>query len=237
MSRVTKHRASLLHLAEEEDRRMLELLRSLSPTEWSATTECPGWDVRAMAAHIVGTAETARPRESIHQLRAGRKAAGSRVLVDGINDVQIAERSGLTTTELIERLASAAPRLRRLRRRLPAPVRWIGISGPGDEKVTVGRLADALFTRDTWMHRVDIHRAIGRPIPVDGHDAAIVADVVAEWTSRHGKAYDLRLTGPAGGHFSAGMHGEHHELDAVEFCRIVSGRGHGRGLLATTVPF
>ena len=216
---------------------MLDLLRSLSPTDWTADTECPGWNVRAMAAHILGTAETSRPKESVHQLRAGRKAAGSRVLVDGINDVQIADRSGLDTTALIDRLAVAVPRLRRLRRRLPAPVRWIRIAGPGDEKISIGRLADALLTRDTWMHRVDIHRAIGRPMTVDGHDAAIVADVVAEWAPRHGHAYDLRLTGAAGGHFSAGMHGEHHELDAVEFCRIVSGRGHGRGLLATNVPF
>jgi hypothetical protein len=45
------------------------------------------------------------------------------------------------------------------------------------------------------------------------------------------------LTGPAGGHWAWGTSGPCYELDAVEFCRIVSGRGSGDGLLATPVPF
>jgi hypothetical protein len=37
--------------------------------------------------------------------------------------------------------------------------------------------------------------------------------------------------------FERGDGGEEHHLDAVEFCRIVSGREHGTGLLATGVVF
>ncbi|MDQ6724619.1 MAG: hypothetical protein M3066_00345, partial [Actinomycetota bacterium] len=33
------------------------------------------------------------------------------------------------------------------------------------------------------------------------HDARIVADVVAEWSTRHGRPFFLTLTGPAGGEF------------------------------------
>ena len=69
------------------------------------------------------------------------------------------------------------------------------------------------------------------------HDGLLVADVVAEWASRHGQPYSLQLTGPAGGTWSSGDGGPELELDAVEFCRIVSGRATGTGLLAQQVPF
>ena len=72
------------------------------------------------------------------------------------------------------------------------------------------------------------------------HDGALVADVVAEWAARHGQPYRLRLTGPAGGEWSSGTPGaarEEIELDAVEFCRLLSGRGTASGLLAQEVPF
>lgn len=69
------------------------------------------------------------------------------------------------------------------------------------------------------------------------HDGVLVADVVAEWAGRHGRAYRLTLTGPAGGFWSQGADGESLDLDAVEFCRVVSGRGAADGLLSTHVPF
>ncbi len=69
------------------------------------------------------------------------------------------------------------------------------------------------------------------------HDGVIVADVVAEWAARHGQPYTLHLTGPAGGSWASGERGPLIESDAVEFCRVLSGRGHGDGLLAIQVPF
>jgi hypothetical protein len=47
----------------------------------------------------------------------------------------------------------------------------------------------------------------------------------------------LRLTGPAGGTWARGEGGPVIETDAVEFCRVLSGRGHADGLLAVQVPF
>ena len=107
------------------------------------------------------------------------------------------------------------------------------------ERWTLGYLIDVILTRDPWMHRVDVSRAIGRPLLLTpDHDGVLVADVVAEWTSRHGQACTLTLHGPAGGQWSFGDGaGSHLELDAVEFCRVLSGRGSGTGLLAVQVPF
>jgi hypothetical protein len=69
------------------------------------------------------------------------------------------------------------------------------------------------------------------------HDGVLVGDVVAEWAQRHGAPYRLRLTGPAGGEWSSGTGGEEIEMDAVEFCRVVSGRSTGVGVLSQQVPF
>jgi hypothetical protein len=60
---------------------------------------------------------------------------------------------------------------------------------------------------------------------------------VAEWAGRHGQPFTLVLDGPAGGTFLAGGGGDRYELDAVEFCRILSGRSGGSGLLSQEVPF
>jgi hypothetical protein len=48
---------------------------------------------------------------------------------------------------------------------------------------------------------------------------------------------ELTLLGPGGGHYATGSGGEIIELDVVEFCRAVSGRLPGDGLLATRVLF
>lgn len=88
------------------------------------------------------------------------------------------------------------------------------------------------------MHRVDVSRATGRPLDLTTeHDGRIVADVVAEWARRHGRPFSLMLLGPAGGTFRAGEGGEELGLDAVDFCRTLSGRGTGAGLRAQPVPF
>ncbi|MGQ0618068.1 MAG: hypothetical protein ACT4PW_13950 [Acidimicrobiia bacterium] len=56
-------------------------------------------------------------------------------------------------------------------------------------------------------------------------------------TTPRSTLHPLTLTGPAGGHFTRDSGGEEHTLDAVEFCRVLSGRGSGDGLLAEEVPF
>jgi hypothetical protein len=111
--------------------------------------------------------------------------------------------------------------------------------GDIDETWRLGYLVDVILTRDAWLHRIDLARALGvEPVLSADHDGRIVADVVSEWARRHGRPFRLVLTGAAGGSFASSAAGaERLELDAVEFCRIVSGRSEGRGLLATSVPF
>lgn len=86
------------------------------------------------------------------------------------------------------------------------------------------------------MHRVDVARAAGLGVELDGeHDGVLVADVVTEWAGRHGQPCTVRLSGPAGGRWAFGSGGTDVSEDAVDFCRGLSGRG--RPALATPVPF
>jgi hypothetical protein len=106
------------------------------------------------------------------------------------------------------------------------------------ESWSIGYLVDTVLTRDTWMHRVDLADATGSSLDLTPeHDGAIVADVVREWAERHGRPYSLTLTGPAGGSWARGHDGPTIEMDAIEFCRVVSGRGPAEGLLDIHVPF
>ena len=111
-------------------------------------------------------------------------------------------------------------------------------AGDAEEQWTFGYLIDVILTRDTWMHRIDATRATGAPLRLTpDHDGVIVADVVREWAGRHGQPFTLTLTGPAGGTWSAGTSGPLLSLDAVGFCRALSGRGPRDGLLTVPVPF
>jgi uncharacterized protein (TIGR03083 family) len=229
-------------VAAAENERFVDIVRSLHAEDWAKPTDCPAWDVRAMAAHVLGMMEfTSSIPQFAHQLRAGKKAAGDRPHIDGMTEVQVRERAHLGPTQLTERLVAMAPRAASARRQLPGPLRRIPMRvevATVMETWRLGYLFDVILTRDTWMHRVDMSRATGRDLVLTPeHDGRLVADVVAEWARRHGQPFVLRLEGPAGGTFTKGGGGEQITLDAVEFCRTVSGRGTGAGLLTQQVPF
>ena len=106
------------------------------------------------------------------------------------------------------------------------------------ERWQFGYLVDSVFTRDTWMHRLDIASATGRDMVLTPeHDGRMIADVVAEWARRHGQPFSLTLSGPAGGQWRAGDGGDQIELDALHFCQALAGRIPAHGLLTTMVPF
>ena len=223
--------------AELEYRRLSDLLKALTDREWRLPTPCAEWDVRQVVAHLVGAAEsTASLRELFRQFRRGRAI---RPGVDGMNDVQVRERADASPKQLRADLESAAERGIRARRRISTVVRSLRVPfGPPLGVRSIGYLMDRIYTRDAWMHRIDIAWATGPPLDLTAdHDGRLVADVVAEWAKAHAQPYNLTLTGSAGGRWSSGVGGSILTLDAVDFARVVSGRAVGDGLLAQQVPF
>ncbi|HMR48387.1 MAG TPA: maleylpyruvate isomerase family mycothiol-dependent enzyme [Arachnia sp.] len=226
---------------------LIGLLESLDPADWDRSTECPGWTVADMVGHVVGAAKAGASRRELARqvvwgMRHSSEYGGNRL--DAFNALQVEEHRGLSPAERVAALREFAPRAVDGRMRTPGLFRALsmGIDQAGStagfpNSASIAQLVDVIYTRDTWLHRVDIARATSRTLDLGPTDARIVEDVVAEWIGRHGEAVDLTLTGPAGGEFTHGDGGPEFTLDAVEFCRILSGREAGSGPLAQKVLF
>ena len=232
-----------MRLATVEWERLLSVVDDLQDEQWLVQTECPDWNVHEMLGHLLGMLELQSDgEERMRQFGiAGAIAAETGAQrIDAMTALQVREHASLSSDALVRALHDTVPRglagrssTTKEQRAAPYP------SGlPGEDVWTFGYLFDMVLTRDTWIHRVDICRAIGRAVELSSdHDGRLVADVVADWARRHGEPFTITLNGPAGDHVSSGSGGPALELDAVEFCRILSGRAPGFGLLATSVPF
>lgn len=223
---------------------LLGLLESLGEDDWARPTDCTGWSVADMVGHLIGAARSnASMREMVRQQVWGARHRGDfgGNALDATNDLQVRDHAGLSPAERIARLRELVPAAVKGRMKVPAPLRAVGLGMPTGgssvdgmpAKETMGKLMDVIYTRDVWLHTVDISRAAGRePDLGDPVNARIVADVAQEWLGRLGQGVALTLTGPAGGSFGAG--GPELAYDAVEFCRMLSGRAPAEGPLATT---
>ncbi len=231
-----------MRIAGVENAKFADLLRRFDTSDWVKPTDCTRWDVRALAAHVVGSAAgQASPREFVRQVRKGRPlvAEAGSFWWDGMNEFQVRERSALTVEELIDEWDGSSARALRARTRLPRVIARLPLLNLPEPvgRQPVSYLFDIGFTRDVWMHRIDLARATGKPIDADPeHDGRLVADIVAEWAGTHGQPFALELGGPAGGRFGAGSGGEHVTLDAVEFCRVLAERVPGTGILSHPLP-
>ncbi|MGH3153149.1 MAG: maleylpyruvate isomerase family mycothiol-dependent enzyme [Streptosporangiaceae bacterium] len=237
-------RRTAMWLAATEYQRCAELLRSLDSREWAAATACPAWDVRQMAAHMLGMVEMAASiREGSRQRRAA--TVNGNLDIDRLTALQVDERSSWSGQVISDKFAARAPKAVRGRRMTPGFIRRRtmigGVINGIEEPWMLGYLIDVILTRDPWMHRLDICTALGRtPHLTADHDGVIVADVVSEWADRHGKDFTLDLTGPAGGTWTAGAAGPRIELEATGFCRVIAKRPGPvdfAELMGTEVPF
>lgn len=231
-------------LAAAEYARVAAQLRQLSPDDWAKPTDCSLWNVRAMAGHTAGMLSTFTGYRTLMRSMTGATRAAKRsgqLMIDELTAQQVADHADLATGDLIAKIDDVGPRAARWRASRPAVFRRMPIKervGGEMETWRIGYLLDVILTRDPWMHRADIARATGRQMELTPqHDGRIIADVVAEWARRHGAPFTLTLTGPAGGEYVSGSDGAHITIDAVEFCRTLSGRTAGVGLLTQEVPF
>jgi uncharacterized protein (TIGR03083 family) len=230
-------------------------LEGLSPSEWEAATVCAPWTVADIARHVLGAVESQiSMRETVRQQFIGvrRRSAFDGNVMDAFNALQVEERRHLDGPEVVRRLRASTPRAveSRLRRarflgRLSVPLDSGGSSAQGiPDKLGMGDLFRVVYTRDTWLHRLDIADALGRTPSISGDaDRRIVEDVIKEWADRHGRPFDLRLVGPYEARYVRGSGGPVIETDAARLCWILSGRadadidGGAGELLSSRVVF
>jgi uncharacterized protein (TIGR03083 family) len=237
-------------LANAVYERLFVELESLSREQWNLVTVCEPWTVADMARHMLGAARGhASVAELVRQAVYGRRhrARFGGNDMDAMNALQVADNADLDPARIIDELRLVAPRAVSKRmnrpgliRRLRLPMAAGGSTAAGmPASLTLGDLFTVILTRDVLMHRIDIARATGRTIQMDATtEGRLIEDVVVEWAGRHGQEFKLTLTGPAGGRYQSGPGGPEIELDASEFCWILSGRSEAsHPLLETRVLF
>jgi uncharacterized protein (TIGR03083 family) len=224
----------------------LALLGTLDELDWHRPTDCVGWDVHDLTAHLVGEyEEITRPWVLLRRLREGHRRYPRLSRLDAHNQQQINELSHQSGEKLIAALARLGPAAIRARRRLPGPLRRLPVARLFPEEarrmpdVGLGYLLDVVMVRDAWMHRVDLARATGRPLALGEHDREVVAQVVRDvgrcW---NGPSVLLELGGPAGGRWRLGNDTPAATVrtDAVSYLRAVSGRDDHPALEADGDP-
>jgi uncharacterized protein (TIGR03083 family) len=169
------------------------LLRLLDDADWERPTDLPGWDVRAVAAHIAhleselaGFAQTPVEVPELEHIRS----AMSRYTERG--PLARASWEPAAIVDEIERAVQA--REEELRQSPPtdgagAPPRTPGDAGWDWETLLRNR------PLDVWMHEQDVRRAVGRPGGMTSAGAVHTAMVL---TMSLGYSVGKRVAPPAG---------------------------------------
>ncbi len=226
---VALSRVEALRLMSAQNQALLGVLRGLTPEQWDARTDCQPWTVKDIAAHVLGWAEAFTSfKEFRRQLVGGmrrRRELGN--LTDAVNQVQVDDRADLPPEQILRRLEAALPRFERVRQRVGA----VGKAIPMYESSLLGRtnvayLMNTVYTRDAFMHRVDITRATSTQLHLGRREQRLIEDVLVDWSRRTRAAATLHLEGPAGGSYVVGRGAiATIEGDAVEVARVLAGRG------------
>jgi uncharacterized protein (TIGR03083 family) len=225
--RITPGHAHDVALGELEA--FLDLLRDLAAEDWHRPTDCTGWSVRDIVAHVAGAMEEgARLHVQLRHYALAPRRHPEMSPLDAVNQVQIEERAGTSPVDLVAELERLGPRAARARRRMPGLLRRTPVPGkdnglpPGSR---FGYLVDVIYPRDLWMHRVDVERATGRRHRPSTSEQEVLEQVVLDlgeaWT---GPTTDLRLTGVGAWRLGNGEPTAILETEPVEVCRMLSGR-------------
>jgi hypothetical protein len=89
---------------------LLDLLRGLSTDEWQRATECPAWNVKGVALHILGddlsllTRQRDASTDSLTLFAESHPGLSFRALLDGFNEEWVTAAQFLSTDLLIELL-------------------------------------------------------------------------------------------------------------------------------------
>ncbi|HWC13638.1 MAG TPA: maleylpyruvate isomerase family mycothiol-dependent enzyme [Actinomycetota bacterium] len=220
--------AEWVQLSREIDQGLLRTLHGLSGEDWSSVTDCAPWTVKDVAAHVLAWAESIpSPKtflsESVVGFKQRRDFGGN--MIDAQNQHQVDKLAALATAELIERLERALPRFDKARGLYGRFAVAIPYKQPFSSTwVSLSFLMDAIFTRDHFMHHIDICRATGREMPVGPAEIRVAHDAFKEWATALPEPVELVLTGPAGGQFRSGDATATIRGDAIDLCRVLAGR-------------
>ena len=225
-------------MATLELERFLALVTSLSDEEWEKPTACTLWNVRQLLAHVTGACAASASfaefkRQGSARVQRPYRASGLSFL-DSMNQIQVDDRARSTPAALIDELQEVGPRAIANRAKLPALLRAVRVPLPDlGGVVPIGYLTDLIYTRDRWMHRLDICRATEREMVMTAeHDGRVVALVMRDLAKKlvaklSTTSLVYQLSGRGGGTWQLGTKGAPQAtlgLNVLDFNLLASGR-------------
>lgn len=138
-----------------------QLLRMLDAETWLRPTALPGWTVRDVAAHIIGTESVLDGRPAPEAPEEFLSAEHVRNAIGALNERWVFSMREDSPERIMDRWTALIARRRRSLEEMPQSQFDAGTDTP------VGPESYGRFMRirvfDCWMHELDIRDAVGRP--------------------------------------------------------------------------
>lgn len=228
---------------------LTRLFNGLAPSQWPTVTYLPGWDVQAVASHIMGT----------ELMLLGDSPISAEL---DVWPAHVRNEIGARNERWVHTLRGDSPddmrrRWRDIVERRSAAMNELSIEQWHAESWTpVGQATYSRFMRirvyDCWLHEQDIRDAIGEP----GHESGLAVDVALDEIATglgyivgkkagapEGSGVTIRLTDPIDREFHVLVDGRARVVDGLDaptatlhlsagtFARLTGGRGKVENLV------
>ncbi|MFP5321314.1 MAG: maleylpyruvate isomerase family mycothiol-dependent enzyme [Acidimicrobiia bacterium] len=193
-------RTTLVAAYREQLEALIELGRQLDEAQWSTASECPGWRVKDLYSHVIGTELMllGRPDEAVDVGDAAHVANE----IGKFNEVAVVVRRERPGSEILAELEQvAAERLAALDAMTDADFDAESFTPAGQD--TYGRFMQ-IRVFDCWIHEQDAREALGLPGHASGHAVEVALDehatalgfvVGKKAGATEGQSVRLQLTG------------------------------------------
>ena len=182
---------------------LAEVLAPLSEDEWLTPSPCPGWSVKDLAAHVIGTELTLDGQPSPELTEEVRAHEHVRNDIGAINEAWVDSFRSRPGTEVLATLKEVTGRRARALAAMSQEEfdadSWTP-AGPG----SYGRFMQ-IRVYDCWIHEQDMRMALNRPGHLSGPQAEQSLDEVARALgfivgkkagAPQGSSVEIELTGP-----------------------------------------
>lgn len=193
-------RNTLVAALHEQFDALIELGRQLDDSQWQTATDCPGWTVKDLYSHVIGTELMllGRPDETIEV----GDAPHLHNEIGQFNEVSVIRRRDRPGAEVLAELESiVAERTGALDAMTQADFDAESFTPAG--KDTYGRFMQ-IRVFDCWIHEQDAREALGLPghasghavdVSLDEHATALGFVVGKKAGATEGQSVRLQLTG------------------------------------------
>ena len=193
----------VLHAMDLERVALLDLLGGLDADDWRRPTECPAYDVKGIATHVLGDDLSLLSRQrdgaesGLFRVALGMPGADFRSILDTFNDRWV-EAAAFLSPDLVRTLLALTGEWAATYYEAvdpAAPGEPVGFFGPTDGTSPFWQ-AIAREYIERWVHHSQIRRALGQPSLADDPflpaGAAVVAAIVGgEVQHREGDGWQV----------------------------------------------